>query len=288
MFKNHKKNLAMFICFFLAFIIFNIYRSYHGIKVTTYSYCSEKISESVKAIIIADLHDHVFGRDNDELIEKITAQQPDCIFMVGDMLNGDSENTQKIVYLIKQLKNIAPIYYAWGNHELIWQENHGENLQKQIESAGAIVVNENWCDIEINGQEIRVGGLYEWAYGYDEKIDYDVSDVRLRVSQFLTEYQDTESLKIMLAHRPEAFACSSAARNYDIDLVISGHLHGGQVVLPLLGGIYATEQGWFPEYVHGMYEKDNMNILITSGLSTNKKMVPRWNNPPEIMVLELS
>ena len=140
----------------------------------------------------------------------------------------------------------------------------------------------------MNGQQIRIGGLYDYAFGFDNIDLSDSSNEKVQIYNFLTEFQNTDALKIMLSHRPDSFIFNNASKLWDIDLVISGHLHGGQVVLPILGGVYGGDQGWFPEYVQGMYEKDNMNILITSGLSTNKKMVPRWNNPPEIMVLELS
>lgn len=83
------------------------------------------------------------------------------------------------------------------------------------------------------------------------------------------------------------FILGEASKTWDIDLVVSGHTHGGQFVVPFLDGLWAPEQQWFPEYVHGFYEKDKLNIFITSGLSSNKKLLPRFNNPAEIVSLTL-
>ena len=91
----------------------------------------------------------------------------------------------------------------------------------------------------------------------------------------------------MLSHRPESFVLGEASVTWNIDLVLHGHAHGGQVVLPFVGGLWAGDQGFFPTYVHGMYEKDLLSILVTSGLGTNKKAIPRLNNPPEVVVLNL-
>lgn len=269
----------------LLFFFGGLYRSYHWIQMNKYDFYNEEISVPMKLLAIADLHDYAFDESNVELVEKITAQQPDAILMLGDMLNNDSKDAQTVLDLIEQLEPVAPIYYAMGNHELEWQELHDDNLQQQLESAGAIVLDKSYSDIELNGQNIRIGGLYDYAFYFGDL--NDPSNKKLQTYNFLTEFQDTDAFKIMLSHRPDSFIFADASKAWDIDLVVSGHLHGGQVVIPFLGGLYAGDQGWFPEYVHGMYEKDNMNILITSGLSTNKKTLPRWNNPPEIMVLEL-
>ena len=105
---------------------------------------------------------------------------------------------------------------------------------------------------------------------------------------FLQDFQATDRCKILLCHRPDSFVFGEAARTWDVDLVISGHLHGGQVVLPLLGGVYGGDQGWFPRYVHGVYEKEGVTIAVTSGLGTQPERLPRFRNPPEVMVLDLT
>lgn len=261
--------------------------SYHEINSIIYQRKSEKVITDVRFIVIGDLHDYVFDEGNHELITSIQKQNPDAVLMIGDMFNSYSANVNRVIDLIKEVNSIAKIYYALGNHELEWMDSHNEDLVNQLESAGAIVLNREYCDIEINDQKIRIGGLYDYAFSLQNIDLADTSNDKVQVYNFLKEFEDTDAYKIMLSHRPDSFIFGDASKVWDIDLVASGHLHGGQVVLPFLGGVYGGDQGWFPEYVHGLYQKDDMNILVTSGLSTNKKPVPRWNNPPEIVVLEL-
>ena len=108
------------------------------------------------------------------------------------------------------------------------------------------------------------------------------------IQQLLTSFCDTSSLKIMMAHRPDSFVFGDVSSVYDIDLVVSGHDHGGQVVVPFLGGLYGGDQGWFPKYIHGLYQKDLERIFVTSGLSSQKELLPRFNNLPEIAMITIN
>lgn len=256
-----------------------------NIQKAVFLFQCKKIMIPIDVIVIADLHEDLFGIKNEDLVKEIILQQPDMILMAGDMLNSYSEDSYLVTNLIQQLVSIAPVYYAMGNHELAWMEQNNENFYQELMDAGAIVLERNWVDVEIKGQSVRIGGLYDYAFNFGDL--EDPSNPNLATYNFLTDFQNTDAFKIMLSHRPDSFIFADASKTWDIDLVVSGHLHGGQVVLPFFGGIYGGDQGYFPEYVHGLYEKDNINIFITSGLSTNKKAVPRWNNPPEIAVLEL-
>ena len=92
----------------------------------------------------------------------------------------------------------------------------------------------------------------------------------------------------MMAHRPDSFVFGDVSSVYDIDLVVSGHDHGGQVVVPFLGGLYGGDQGWFPKYIHGLYQKDLERIFVTSGLSSQKELLPRFNNLPEIAMITIN
>lgn len=107
------------------------------------------------------------------------------------------------------------------------------------------------------------------------------------VRNFLEEFQNTDRYKIMLCHRPDSFVFGDASDYWKIDLVISGHDHGGQVVIPFKGGLYGGDQGWFPPYVHGLYRTGRIRLFVTSGLSSEKQKLPRWNNRPEIAVLNV-
>ena len=127
--------------------------------------------------------------------------------------------------------------------------------------------------------------MYDYAFGLDG--NNTALAAPEDVLTFLMDYQNTDRVKIMLSHRPESYVFGDASKTWDIDLIICGHVHGGQVVFPFIGGLYGGDQEWFPKYVHGLYKKDNFQMFITSGLGSNKQKLPRFNNPSEIAVLDI-
>ena len=266
-------------------IAFSIWSSYNNLQVNTYELDADKLDEELRLVVIADLHEHEFGDNNEELIAQIKAQNPEIILMAGDFINSDSENVEFLYALIGKLKDVATVCYALGNHELTYMETAETNLEEELEAAGAVVLEKEYVDIDVNGQEVRIGGMYDYAFGTNGSDEASVA--KQEVKDFLTDFQNTDNFKIMLSHRPDSFIFGDASTAWDVDLVVSGHLHGGQVVFPILGGIYGGDQGYFPEYIHGMYEKDDMYIFVTSGLGSNPKKVPRFNNRPEIAVINL-
>lgn len=280
-----KKVIAIIIIVLIVYVAGSVFVSYNYLAVNEFSVDTGKCREAVTAVVISDLHDHEFGADNWRLVEKIEEIQPDLILMDGDMLNEASEDALVPLELIGQLKDTAPIYYALGNHELGYMENGHPELTGELEAAGAVVLDKAYVDIEVNGNKVRIGGMYDYAFGLNGNNDASAAPSDTR--SFLQEFQDTDSLKIMLAHRPDSFIFGDASKVWDVDLVVSGHNHGGQVVIPFLGGLYGGDQGWFPEYIHGMYQKDKIRMFVTSGLGTHHEKLPRFNNPPEIAVLTI-
>lgn len=286
--KKKRHTLFMIILIILlllaAYILISLWVSVNFLTVREFT-AEIGADHPVRTVVISDLHDHKFGEDNEKLAEKIREIDPDLIFIDGDMLNGESENAEVPVTLIRELKDTAPIYYALGNHEIDYMENGHPELTEELEAAGAVVLDKEYVDVEVDGIQIRLGGMYDYAFGLNG--NNDASSAPDDTRSFLEDFQNTDRLKIMLAHRPDSFIFGDASKVWDVDLVISGHNHGGQVVLPFLGGLYGGDQGFFPKYVHGMYEKDNFQMLVTSGLGSDRQKLPRFNNPPEIAVLEI-
>ena len=268
-----------------VYILASLWISANYIVVREYTADTGKSDTGFRAVVVSDLHDRRFGGDNEKLAEKIRETEPDIIIMDGDMLNAQSQDASVPLELIRLLKDTAPIYYALGNHELSYMANGHSDLPEELESAGAAVLDKNYADIEINGAQVRLGGLYDYAFGLNG--NNDALAAPNDTLGFLQDFQNTDRLKIMLSHRPDSFIFGDASKVWDVDLVISGHNHGGQVVIPFLGGLYGGDQGWFPEYVHGMYQKDNILLFETSGLGSDKQKLPRFNNPPEIAVLTI-
>lgn len=245
-----------------------------------YRYANEKITTPIRIVQLTDLHNSVFGNGNERLIARIAALHPDAIFMTGDMLNEDESRTDIVENLVEQLSEVATVYYSIGNHErdFIAEQPSGDSLIKRLQSAGAIVLEKSYIDTEIAGQPLRIGGAYgyllasEWGDGSEQR--------------FMEEFQNTERFKILLSHIPEGLLLWRSMEYWDVDLVFSGHVHGGQVRLPVIGGLYDPEEGFFPTYTKGMFECGHGTMILSAGLGSSGH-IPRINNLPEIVVCDI-
>lgn len=264
---------------------YGLWASANFLIVRNYSIELDAVETPIKIVVIADLHDHIFEDNNRNLAEKIKEQSPDLIIMAGDMLNADSKDASVPETLIQLLADTAPIYYAMGNQEESYVAAGHSELSSVLTDAGAKVLDNAYVDVEICGNLLRVGGMYDYAFGLDG--NNTASKAPEEIRKFLENFQNINRAKVMISHRPDSFIFGDASSYWDIDLVVSGHVHGGQVVIPFLGGLYGMDQGWFPEYVHGTYIKDRLQLFLTSGLGSADEVLPRFNNRPEIAVLTL-
>ena len=258
----------------VSVLIIDLYRSNNCLKVSTHSLDSEKVSSSVRVGVISDLHGKVFGEDNDVLFEKLKAQNPQIILVVGDMISNDQtadEDINALSVFLNTLCDIAPVYYSVGNHERF--NPRYENIYEVIDSSEAVLLSDEYTDLNVAGINIRLGGITYYRF-WDEE-----SDV------FLETFCNTENFKLLMCHHPEFYQWG--IKNYDIDLTVSGHTHGGMVKLPILGPLYAPEQGWFPEFGAGLYNEENGSIAVTTGLASSPSYLPRVFNRPEIMIIDL-
>lgn len=258
------------------------------IKISEYNINLSGLSGSARVVVISDLHGKEYGRDNRQLLTKISEQKPDAIFVVGDMLSdGDAENGfSKTTKLLIELLDIAPVYLSYGNQEKEFGSDIIDGFVNTITENGIIVLDDSFVDCEIGGQKFRIGGTMGHAFPFGRTMEeFENSDEYI----FLKDMETTNSPTIVLAHMPDTFIFNGA-HNYwsNIDLVVSGHTHGGVVRLPFAGGLYAPMQGLFPEYDYGFYMLgEKMQMIITSGLS-GYKFIPRFLNLPEICVLNLT
>ena len=154
-----------------------------------------------------------------------------------------------------------------------------------IKNTGAKVLDKGYQDIEVNGNTIRIGGMYDYAFS-QKTGDIDQETMKSDVYSFLIEMKQTSSFQLMMAHRPDSFIFGNAYK-WNFDLVVSGHYHGGQVILPCAGGLYAPELGWFPEVDYGHYKLKDMDMIVTRGISSSNELFPRFNNPSEIVSIRL-
>ena len=259
-----------------------IYISYYKVKVTDYEISSVKINNNINIIMIADVHDQ-HCKVKDQIIDKIEQLNPDIILCVGDIIDNESESDRSIIEFLSSLSEISDVYMSLGNHELEYPDS--KQLIEDIKNTGAKVLDKEYQDIEVNGNMIRIGGMYDYAFS-QETGDIDRKTMKSDVYSFLTEMKQTSSFQLMMAHRPDSFIFGNAYK-WDFDLVVSGHYHGGQVILPYAGGLYAPELGWFPEVDYGHYRLKDMDMIVTRGISSSNELFPRFNNPPEIVSITL-
>ena len=223
----------------------SVYRSTTMLTTVRYELKTD-MTESIRIVQLTDLHGKVFGEGNDELIRMVAEEEPDLIMMTGDMIDRNDENADVVYDLIRELVSVAPVYYGYGNHEYQWMNNRGESLTPVLEDAGAIVLDVAYMDVVFKDQDLRIGGYHSY---YRQPHMFTVTkEEKQRQLDFCADLENTDRYKILLCHIPTAWLDWGYIEKYPVDLVLSGHYHGGQIRIPLLGGIYAPEAGLFPEY----------------------------------------
>ena len=276
--------IILVILFSLAGLVsFSIYTSKNWLECSYYEITSDRLSHDFRIVQLTDLHNSVFGENNEKLVSLVKQQDADMILITGDLLNEDEETTEIAVELIRQLVPAAPVYISLGNHEKGYENRYGTDITALYEETGAHVLEYAWEEISVNGQDIRLGGIY----GYCLPERYAVENNRRQEAEFLKEYQDTELYTILMCHMPVCWIINGSLDAWDVDCVFSGHSHGGQIQIPFIGGLYAPDQGWFCGKEYGIYDsKDGRKHMILSKGLGNTEKIPRVNNIPEVLVVD--
>lgn len=280
------KCMVIIILIFLLvlFIMCEVRRSKFSLTVSNYSIKSDKISDTIRIVQLSDLHNSVFDNDNERLIETVKNQSPDIILLTGDMLNSNTEDLDIATDLIKEISLIAPVYCSYGNHEQQYEKNYKVDISSSFEASGATMLEKEYVDLVVKGQKIRIGGI--GGYCLPEK--YGSESIKEECN-FLKKFQNTDAYTILMAHMPVCWIKNDGINEWNIDCVFSGHAHGGEVILPIVGGVYAPDMGWFPGRLQGLYYSDNHTkvLVLSRGLGT-KEVVPRFNNVPEVVRVDIS
>ena len=226
-----------------------------------------------KIILLTDVH----NRAVDTTV--IEQEKPDFIAVSGDIINSDCTDLSIATTLLERLALIAPTYVSLGNHEVEYEERTGEDIATIFEKTGAVVLDKKYVDVEINSKSVRVGGIY--GYCLPERYNQDNEDE----IDFLREFEDTDSYKILLNHLPYSWTHYGISEDYDIDLVLSGHTHGGQIILPFVGGLYDPEFGIFPGKVSGRFEGNDTTVIVSNGIGSANEILPRLNKPEIVVII---
>lgn len=240
----------------------------------TYTVASPKLTAEVRLAVVTDFH----SSDNaDDVAAMVASCAPDAVLLVGDLFDDDTQNrpTERTLSLMRQLSAQYPCYYVSGNHEAWTGEM--DALYQQTEEAGVTVLRMSSGVLTVHGQRIALCGVpdpYEMVFS-------GAPDTEEQLRQAM-ENVDSADFTVLLAHRPELLAKYA---QFPLDLVVSGHAHGGQVRIPgVLNGLYAPNQGWFPKLAGGAYTQDGTTLIVSRGLAVRTRL-PRIFNRPEVVLV---
>lgn len=248
--------------------------------VTRYTAASDRLPASFdhcKIAVVSDLHNAEFGKNNRRLTERIEKESPDLIAITGDLVDANRTDIETAATLVRKLSEIAPCYYVTGNHEA-WIGEQYRELEKILLDASVVVLHDEAVLWTKANETVLLVGL--------DDPDFTDRNSSIQESILKTKLNNmdlTDSYRILLSHRPETFGAYVAN---DMDLVLSGHAHGGQFRLPFIGGLIAPNQGFFPRYDAGAYSEKNTTMIVSRGIG-NSFIPIRFNNRPEIVIVEL-
>ncbi len=281
---KNKKTLRSIILFGVLFITIGTLIVYDNFKIDVTEYTIENVFlpksfDGFKIVHLSDLHNTEFGKDNEKLIKIIKEQKPDAVFVTGDTIDGFYTNIQIPINLFKEILEICDIYLVVGNHESRANPEISSQFLQSLYEIGVNVLKDESAYIKKNGEELQIIGLSDAS---DYKRDY-YNNYKLKFSETINNLDNKNTFSILLSHHPELFP---EYKNTDIDLVFSGHAHGGQFRLPFIGGVIAPEQGLFPEFDAGVFTENNTTMVVSRGLGNS--IVPvRINNSPEVVIVTL-
>lgn len=227
---------------------------------------------------ISDLHNAEYGKNNKKLIDILKTESPDIIAITGDLIDSNHTNLEIALSFVEQAVKIAPCYFVTGNHEA-WIGSQYEEFKISLENAGVTVLQDEAVELNYGDACIELIGLNDPDFS-----DRDGFLAESVLETKLSQVNISDGFTILLSHRPELF---NVYQNKNIDLVLSGHAHGGQFRLPFLGGVFAPDQGLFPKYDAGAYTENETTMIVSRGIG-NSVIPVRINNRPEIVIIELN
>lgn len=280
--SNRKKYIksALVLLIVIALLLFCNFQNKH-LETTYYTYEADQLGvdlDGYRIVQISDLHNAKFGKNNQKLVDRIRECAPDMIVLTGDLVDSNHTNVDRVVQFVDEIVKICPVYYVTGNHEYWLDTSEYEKLMDGLVSAGVVILDNQVVEISRGDAKFRLVGL-------DDKSLADGTLRTLLNNAQNVAHEDSEKKEftVVLAHEPQYLARYAGT---DVDLVLSGHAHGGQFRLPFVGGIVAPDQGFLPEYTAGEYYMNGTEMIVSRGLG-NSVIPVRLFNYPEIVCVEL-
>lgn len=281
MIKNFIQIKYIIIAFSILAMLAFFWWQNNGLVTTEIDYSNPKIPSEFKGykiVHISDLHNKKFGKNQNRILKKIKAASPDIIVVTGDLIDRRRYDLDTAMIFINGAIEIAPVYYVSGNHEA-WSGKY-ENIKYELEKLGVQVLDDSKVELIKDEGKIEILGLSDPGFMTNRPIGETHFS---KLEESLMYMSDDSVFQILLSHRPELF---NIYTNENIDLIFSGHAHGGQFRIPLIGGLFAPNQGLFPKHTSGVHIEKQSTLIVSRGLGNS--IIPlRLFNRPEIIVVTL-
>ena len=277
--KKRKITIAVVAAVLLALIIWTAWGN-TALELNRYTISSDRLPKAFDGYRIAhvsDLHNTEMGKDNEKLLDMLWEADPDIIAITGDIIDSRNTDIDIALQFTKTAMEIAPCYYVTGNHEARVSEY--DELKEGMIELGVVVLEDGRIELEQSKETITLLGVNDPSF----QTDYLFGDSETVMQSKLQDIIKEDTYTILLSHRPELFEVYTESK---VDLVLSGHAHGGQFRLPFVGGLVAPNQGLFPKYDAGLYTEENTNMIVSKGIG-NSILPFRFNNRPEVILIEL-
>ena len=281
MININKRKIIGIILVIVILMSLYLYWGNTSIESTQFTIENSKIPKSFDGFTIvqvSDLHNARFGNQQERLMQAIREASPDIIVITGDLIDSNRTNVNQAMEFVNEAVKITSVYYVTGNHEA--RSVHYKELKEKLIKAEVTILDNESRRLERNNEFIQLTGIGDpKVEDIGDMIRDDVQiDVRLK-----RLIEGDKIYSILLSHRPELF---KVYIENNVDLVFTGHAHGGQIRLPFIGGLVAPNQGVLPKYSSGIYEEKESIMLVSRGLG-NSVFPLRINNRPQVIVATL-
>ena len=270
--KKPKKILITALAFFLLFWLYTWIPVTERVKVDL----TGEQRGSVSIALVSDLHSCYYGKGQSWLIKRIEREKPDIIVLAGDIFDDKLPDENALITL-KALSQMCPCFYVTGNHE--YWSGRAEDMKKSVWDTGVYVLDGS-C------KRIRTDIGYLAICGVDDPDEMTMSGWKEQLDRARSQAEEGD-IRILVSHRPEKV---DVYEDYDFDLILSGHAHGGQFRIPFWNrGVFAPDQGVMAKYVNGVYELSNgSRLAVSRGLARESTPGPRFFNHPELLMVEIN
>ncbi len=278
--KKRRILLGAMAVFLSVLVIWTVWGN-TALELNRYMVSSDRVPDAFDGYRIAhvsDLHNTEMGKENEKLLTMLREAEPDIIAITGDLIDCRRTDIEVALQFTAAAMEIAPCYFVTGNHEA--RISGYDELKERLTEQGVIILEDARVELELSGEKIALLGVNDPAFPTDDLYG-DTETVMKWKLQALSG--DGNEFTILLSHRPELFDCYVDS---SMDLVLSGHAHGGQFRLPFVGGVLVPNQGFFPEYDAGLFTEGTTTMIVSRGIG-NSAFPFRFNNRPEVILVEL-